>query len=273
MSNIVVYNKEGGYTGFLGNVLFQTAATIGIAVKNHMEYCFPPKDYYKAFVGPIPQRGLTELPVIDYNELNFHYDEVSFYPMPDSCNRNLKGYYQSGKYWKHCEDLIRSTFDFTEDIIKYIAYKYVSNMQPSKICISIHVRRGDYLNSPEHHPTLGVIYYQKASEIMEDILGLPKDALHYVVFSDDMNWCKDNLLKTLTGRVTFAEGNSQEQDLYFMSICQHNIIANSSFSWWGSYLNANPDKTIIAPTKDKWFGPAYKDWNVNDLYLPSWILV
>ncbi len=272
MSNTVIYNKVGTYSGFLGNVLFQTAATIGIAVKNNMDYIFPPKDYYKAFIGPIPQQDCSTMDALDYPEKNYHYDPVDIYPGP---NRNLMGYFQSEKYWKHCEELIRSKFKFTDEIINYVNYKYLNNIQPSKTLISIHVRRGDYLNSPNAHPTLNMEYYLKAVGLMEDAIGLPKESLMYVIFSDDHTWCKDNFLRhsIFKDRILFAEGNDQAQDLCFMVACSHNIMANSSFSWWGGYLNNNGDKVVIAPSKEKWYGKDYKHWNLDDLYLSNWILV
>ena len=128
---------------------------------------------------------------------------------------------------------------------------------------SIHVRRGDYLNSPNHHPTQNMNYYMKA------IKKMPKDSV-FLIFSDDINWCKQNF-PDMPEKFKFIEGNKDYEDLYLMSACKNNIICNSTFSWWAAWLNSNESKVIMAP--DTWFGPAYADWNTNDLYCEGWIKI
>jgi hypothetical protein len=102
-------------------------------------------------------------------------------------------------------------------------------------------------------------YYQEAMKHFDD------DTL-FVVFSDDIDWCKsvfkgDNFI--------FITNEQDYVDLYLMSLCKNNIIANSSFSWWGSWLNKNEGKKVIAPSK--WFGRAYSDWDTNDIYTKNMI--
>jgi predicted amidohydrolase YtcJ len=91
--------------------------------------------------------------------------------------------------------------------------------------------------------------------------------VNWIVFSDDVGWCRENFRMD---RTHFVEGNLDVVDMFLMSKCKHNIIANSSFSWWASYLNRNPDKKVIAPKN--WFGPLMNK-GVEDLYLNNWILV
>ncbi len=155
----VIYNKTGGYTGFVGNVLFQTAATIGIALKNKMLYSFPSKEYYSYFKGELPQPS-PNIKTIDYNEPNYHYTDVILNQFD---NYNLIGYYQSEKYWSHCSDLIKSLFSFNDDIVNYVNKKYDWLFEKDTTLVSIHVRRGDYLTLPDHHPVLPISYYVDAT--------------------------------------------------------------------------------------------------------------
>ncbi len=128
---------------------------------------------------------------------------------------------------------------------------------------SIHVRRGDYLNSPNHHPVQNMNYYMKA------IKQMPKDSI-FLIFSDDISWCKANF-PDVPEKFIFVEGNADYEDLLLMSLCKNNIMCNSTFSWWGAWLNKNPNKKVIAPSV--WFGPAYANHNTEDLYCEGWIKI
>ena len=103
-------------------------------------------------------------------------------------------------------------------------------------------------------------YYRSAV----DLIG--KEKLFFI-FSDDINWCKNNF--DFIENKFFIENNKDYEDLILMSLCSHNIIANSSFSWWGAWLNSNPNKIIISPKK--WFGNKYNFHNTKDLYNEKWI--
>ena len=122
---------------------------------------------------------------------------------------------------------------------------------------SIHVRRGDYLGLPNHHPACPLEYYEEAMKQMDD-------SKIFLVFSDDFGWCKENFTNS---NVIFIEDNKDYIDLFLMTLCQNNIIANSSFSWWGAWLNQNENKKVIAP--NKWFGKAIQH-NTKDLIPPTW---
>ena len=128
--------------------------------------------------------------------------------------------------------------------------------------VSIHIRRGDYLQSPNHHPVISLNYCMKA------IKQFPRD-YKVVVFSDDINWCKTEAF--FGDKFKFIEGQTDIEDFYLMSMCVNNIICNSSFSWWAAWLNSNPDKIVIAPMDDRWFGPAYDHFDTKDLYPEEWI--
>ncbi len=282
-NGVVVYEKIAGYTGWHGNVLFQTAATIGIAISNGMGYVFPrsewTKNYFDAFVeGGIPQQeGLNSLPTTDYTERNYHYDPVVF--EDKTKNYNLLGYYQTKKYWAQYEDLIRKIFTFNDATRKYIEEKYSTILHPKAddpYLISIHVRRGDYLKHPNNHPVLPVEYYVAGAERIISMLDEKQKAkIKFVVCSDDLKWCKKEFsdVPIFKDRIIFAEGNDQPQDMFLMTLCSSHIVSNSTFSWWSSFLCENKNKIIIAPTKDKWYGVAYSQWNVDDLYRDEWILI
>lgn len=132
-----------------------------------------------------------------------------------------------------------NTIDCPREIEDDIFAKY-SNIRE---CVSIHVRRGDYLKYASSFYILDENYYHRAIEILED---KTNEKFKYLVFSDDIKWCKDNLkIKD----VDFFEDNDPTKCLYAMSFCKHNIIANSTFSQWGSFLNKNPNKLVVFPNK------------------------
>ena len=124
----------------------------------------------------------------------------------------------------------------------------------------MHIRRTDYTTSNGYHPVQTVEYYKKALEIIGEY-----DKLF--IFSDDIEWCRNNLK---FDNMIFIEGNTDIEDLYLISLCKHNIIANSSFSWWGAWLNKNPNKKVIAPSK--WFGDM-ANLNESDIVPEGWIRI
>jgi hypothetical protein len=111
----------------------------------------------------------------------------------------------------------------------------------------IHVRRGDYLNLPQYHPVQGFTYYDTALEFIQDRC----EDFNIVYVTDDPEWVGHNMIPRYGG--TVARGSAYE-DMCLMSICDYNIIANSSFSWWGAWLNTNKNKVVVSPRK--WFGPS-----------------
>ena len=182
-------------------------------------------------------------------------------------NVYLDGYWQSEKYFADIQDLIRREF----------IVRYEQDSQSAKIAegiartdsVSVHFRGADYLSDPETHHTHGVCepeYYEKAVRILQEKIASP----HFFVFSDDPSWCEKNL--HFDHPVTFITHNSEQrayEDLRLMSLCKHNIIANSSFSWWGAWLNANKDKVVVAP--NRWFSdPRY---DTGDIIPDGWLKI
>lgn len=239
-----------GYYGYLGNELFQAAATKALSLARRTGYAFPRNkpDLHKIF----NLTAADEFPILDmdrtavklHEEPHFHFDE-SFWDLPDWTV--LSGYFQSEKYFAPYAAEIRREFTF-RDPIPWPAFKG---------WVSIHVRRGDYLTFPHHHPPCQMDYYKAA---MAEFPGA-----HFIVFSDDIAWCK---LYLRGPEIEYSEGFSADRDLQRMKACDHNIIANSSYSWWGAYLNDNPMKRVIFPRR--WFGSAKASWDTKDLIPQGW---
>lgn len=160
-------------------------------------------------------------------------------------NTNIyyRGPWQCPKYFDDVESLIREKLIFPN----FSSDKSINLVNEIKDfeTVSIHIRRGDYLT----HKALGGIcdlpYYKNAIAKIETLVKKPL----YVIFSDDMDWCKENIKVDNARYIDWNSGEKSFEDMHLMSLCKHNIIANSSFSWWGAWLNNNPNKIVIAPNK------------------------
>jgi len=179
----------------------------------------------------------------------------------------LNGYWQSEKYFKDIEEVLRSDFKVIEPL-STINMKCAQQIITSN-AIAIHVRRGDYVSNPathQVHGTCSLDYYQEAMDLILSKVQEP----HFFVFSDDPKWALENI--RTDSPITYVCNNPPERnydDLRLMSLCKHFIIANSSFSWWGAWLSENDDKIVVAPAQ--WFqGIEYND---ADRLPESWIQV
>ena len=182
-------------------------------------------------------------------------------------NVYLVGYWQSGKYFKDIEQIIRQDFTLRHapDAENQKLARIIANTNSA----SLHIRRGDYVSNPvtyQYHGVCSLDYYRAAIETLTQTVKRP----HFFVFSDDIEWARQNL--RLDYPVTFVTHNGVEkdyEDLRLMSQCKHHVIANSAFSWWGAWLCTYPPKIVIAP--QKWFNKADRD--TSDLIPASWIRV
>ena len=262
-----------GRMGRLCNQMFQYAALKGIARKTGVDCCIP--HYTQAVDDGIGNMLRTELfdsfdldvkvgllnnghaPVV--NERHFHFDEELFKMCPDHVD--LRGYFQTEKYFKHIEKEIRSDFTFKDEILNPCKEMIESVENP----IALHVRRGDYIKNAENHFNLPIEYYDAA-------LGKFDDDRNVIVFSDDPVWCHDEGT-FVDDRFIISENEDNRVDLCLMSLCDDFIIANSSYSWWGAWLSTNKDKTVIAPAQ--WFGKTgyTKDHNTKDLIPNDWTII
>jgi hypothetical protein len=195
-----------------------------------------------------------------YREPFFHFDPDFF---KAGSHVYLKGLRQSEKYFKPFENEIRAILKFGQIANPHLMA--AADKIKSENSVSIHIRRNDYLAKISIE-VLGLMpseYYHRAIGTIKSKI---PDASFYF-FSDDISWVKENLH---IPDATFVSGDFSKtdfEDLYLMSCCRHNIIANSSFSWWGAWLNNNPDKIVIAPKK--WFNKGPKD--TQDLIPEGWI--
>lgn len=228
--------------GRLGNQLFQKAAAIGYGIKHGVKYS---------------TSGQHLRNRIDIIERKHNYQELPFEPFWEHQNVLLDGYWQSESYFSHCKDQILKEFGF--------------NWQHRPGWCSIHVRRGDYLKYPDKHPVVTASYLNKAINYI-----ISKGITQFIFFSDDIPWCRSYVqIGEWNTHVTirYSEGLSEKEDLELMSSCEHNIISNSTFSWWGAWLNRNPNKIVISPSKDNWFGPGNAHLDTTDLIPDYWIQI
>lgn len=177
---------------------------------------------------------------------------------------DIGGWFHTYHYFHEYERELQDIFLFKQNILK-IAEKYITDIknEESYPLIGLHVRRGDYLAlSSLNLPTN---YYEQALSVFYTELNNMYFKL--VVFSDDIEWCKSNIVGE---NVFYSENNSNYVDMCMMSLCDHNIIANSSFSWWGAYLNKSPNKIVVCPTD--YVGPSDSIHQfINGNYYPnSW---
>jgi hypothetical protein len=250
--------------GGLGNMMFQISTAYSFSLKyNKKMICDirnmsvphkPYSEYINNIFRKIEFSNNIENQII-FNENGFHYSEI---PKIEG-NVKLVGYFQSEKYFSNHRNNILELFEIDEKTKVFLNQKY-ENVINLETC-SIHVRRGDYTRLQDYHPTQSIDYYRKAIEIMGD-------EKYFLIFSDDIKWCIENF--NFVKNKIFISDNLDYQDLYLMSMCKNNIIANSTFSWWSAWLNTN-NKKIVVPKK--WFGNSYSYFNTNDLYCENWIKI
>jgi hypothetical protein len=198
-----------------------------------------------------------QLPMSYINEQHYHFDP-RILDLPDGVY--LDGYWQSEKYFADIVELIREEVSVKDPL----AGRNAELCQEIADCqaVSMHVRRGDYVNNEITHRVHGVCgldYYARAVEYIVSRINRPV----FLIFSDDPAWVRENI--RLDQPVRIVDHNDPEhgyEDMRLMSLCRHHIIANSSFSWWGAWLNSRLDKIVVAP--QRWFNEY--DADTRDLY-------
>ena len=279
---MIGYNRLGN-NGRLGNQMFQYASLRGIAANNNYDWCIPPENtsnnsnygIFDAFkLKNLKNVGFINGPTL--NEPGFDFDDGLFNNCPD--NINIDGYRQSEKYFKNISDSIREDFEFKDEIYEPCA-EYMNQFE-GKI-ILLHIRRGDNVGRPDWYPMPVVEHYEYLLEKYFD------DNTPVLICSDDLDWVKEQKLfkndrfhlsetrihyqhQTLNGAGRMETSLVPYYDLCMMSMCNGAIIANSSLSWWGAWLQRNIDKKVIA--QDPWFGEKLSFNNVSDLIPESWTI-
>jgi len=194
-------------------------------------------------------------------ELHFHFDP-KILDLPDDIY--LDGYWQSERYFKSIETIIRKNFTLKQGNTE-LDQNSLGSIGGTE-SVSLHIRRADYVTNQKTLNVHGVCspeYYYSAIEQIQ----AGRQNLRLFVFSDDIKWAKTNLKFDLPATYIDHGPEKNYEDLILMSRCKHNIIANSSFSWWAAWLNQNPDKIVIAPKN--WFLDETR--NTKDLLPEKWI--
>lgn len=253
--------------GGMANQMFEIAAAYSLALSNNDKCSFNFDDCYTPAQGNPSNKykdnlfkNLSEIKnynnfTSQYNEPKFSYNKIEYVN-----NLLLNGYFQSEKYFKEHKKEIQNLFYINPNDICFIKNKY-KNIDFNKT-VSVQIRRGDYLRSNGYHNVLDIEYYKKAMKYFDD-------SYYFIFVSDDIKWCKENFK---ADNYIFCEFESDILQFTLLTITQHSIIANSTFSWWGTYLNKNENKKVIAPSK--WFGDnssAPKD--TQDIYCENWIKI
>ena len=272
--------------GRFGNQMFQYAAIKGIAKNIGVEYTIPPvvgreiqhHNYglFEAFklstnknVGWLATRDTLQ-------EKQFHFDEEFFNSCQDE--KNILGFFQTEKYFQNVEDDLRQDFVFHDEILNPCK-EMINSLDENPIFL--HVRRGDptltdrgfkwaYTECSSQHPPQPLEYYEKALEEFDPDVPV-------IVFSDSTDWVKEQEIfsgdRFLISEPTdkYPDGSYIPYvDVCLMSLCSGAIIANSSLSWWGAWLQNGKGK-VIAPKM--WFGPTYSDKITKDIYCESWKVI
>jgi hypothetical protein len=291
---MIIVNLKGG----LGNQMFQYAIGFALAKKKKTNLFFdvrfineykisPPLGYVPRDIDldifgiklEIPSKK-DLLKVFQFNKkykirtlISIFLDKINFLVFRerkrtfDERFLNLKGkiwyldgYWQSEKYFNNLRKELLNIFNFNSLKKLEKNKKFLKNIL-SKKSVCVNVRRADFINIPEHD-VLNIEYYKKAI----DNFGVDKT---YIIFSDDIEGVND-MFNFLPNKI-FYTSNKDWLDLYTMSLCEHNIICNSTFSWWAAYLNENPNKVVITPKK--WFGSAYTHYDTSTLIPNEWVIL
>jgi|GEM_PF-984532 hypothetical protein len=253
---------EGKLTGQLGNQMFVIAATVSLALDHNATPVFP--GYLSDKSNNIPfyfERLFYHLNTVKpptssaYHEPFYHYN-----PIPYTKNIALHGYFQSEKYFKRHKKKILELFAPNPEIKKYLRAKY-QDLLAHPNTVALHLR------SYRDHDPEQKVFIQYGKSYCEKAMALfPEDAL-FVVFSNTMDACKQELA-SIQRPMLFIEEPCDYLDLYLMSMCKHNIICNSSFSWWAAYLNPNPEKVVVTPPC--WYTPS-SGLDDKDVVPPEWL--
>ncbi|WP_080240285.1 alpha-1,2-fucosyltransferase [Spirosoma rigui] len=223
-----------------------------------------PLEYVSKATKLLPNRSLPPL-FLFLKEKHFHFDERVVRARANCIT--LDGFWQSEAYFRDNAATIRRELTLTGTPSPEFNH-YERQLASTPTPVSIHIRRGDYVNHPEFSKTFGFVgldYYEQALRELNSRFS----ATQLYVFSDDKAWVRENL--PLPDNTVFVQNSGPDgdvADLVLMSKCHHHIIANSSFSWWGAWLNPKPDKLVVTPRH--WY-KQQPTWNTKDLLPSTWL--
>ena len=280
----MIGNNRIGCNGRLGNQMFQYASMRGIASVKGFDWVVPPENYdhtanYALFetfkMTNVQEKNIGFVEGETLKETIHCYDEN----LVDSCsdNTNLDGFFQTEKYFENIVDEIRSDFTFKDEYLKPCK-EFIDSLDTTPIFL--HVRRGDAIGKEHYHPVAPMSYYVEALKRFD------KDTPCFV-FSDDLDWCKsqdlfksdkflfnDNIerydYQSMDGSGSMQYTLLPHVDLCLMSLCSGAIIVNSSFSWWGAWLQNSRGKVIASKP---WFGPSASHLDTSDVVPDHWEII
>lgn len=282
MTNTVSIVLMGG----LGNQLFQIFALLSYSIDNNKSFQINDhtknmgitrSDYWTNFLSLLSQYVVSNDEWRNsriYMEKYHHYIPITNTPT----SFTLFGYFQSFKYFEHNLQTIKDKINYQEKY-SYVADKYFSSYIPiSKTPISIHFRVGDYKDKQDYHPVMELKYYIDSLKYIFKHDLATNNHLLFFFEEQDYDYVINKFIIPIKHfefpgglNITFQTIDHTIPDweqMILMSKCKHNVIANSSFSWWGAYLNDNEGKKICYP--EKWFGPKLSEKNTNDMFPTSW---
>jgi hypothetical protein len=271
---LIIVRLNGG----LGNQLFQYSAAYALALKKNDRFkidisgyqsSLPDKQTYRDFdlsdflisaeIANSDEVAKVKNPlgiiskihrVIEKKIFKTYY--IDWHPeiLSKTGNVYLDGYFQSEKYFLDYVDDILQEFILKPELSRQIDY-YISDIISKQYSVSLHIRRGDYVENPRtrsYHFVCDTAYFERAIEVMKSKFPL----IHLYIFSDDPDWVRNHLpLSVPATLISNGKGAANTlrpaQELVLMSCCHHHILSNSSFSWWGAYLNRHPEKVVLAP--------------------------
>jgi hypothetical protein len=236
--------------GRFGNQLFKWALVNTYAIDNNVHACFPEWHFFE-YINWIPN------PIPENVEFEVWNDPQVYTPLPQYKHLDLTGYFQDVRYFQHRKNELVQTLEFKQqykNMFQEILANDLPNWKDLKLAF-IHVRRGDYKMFPDCHPILDKSYYDEAIKLI--------DYDKCFVFSDDIQWCRENLDYE---NLVFLNFTNMYFDFYVMTLCHAAIIANSTFGWWGAYLGN--DKKVIAPKL--WFGHSLSHVDTTNLIPKEW---
>ena len=280
----MIGNNRIGCNGRLGNQMFQYASMRGIASMKGFDWVVPPENYdhtanYALFetfkMTNVQEKNIGFVEGEILKETIHCYDKN----LVDSCsdNTNLDGFFQTEKYFENIADEIRSDFTFKDEYLKPCK-EFIDSLDTTPIFL--HVRRGDAIGKEHYHPVAPMSYYVEALKRFD------KDTPCFV-FSDDLDWCKsqelfksdrflfnDNIerydYQSMDGSGSMQYTLLPHVDLCLMSLCSGAIIVNSSFSWWGAWLQNNRGKVIASKP---WFGPSASHLDTSNVVPDHWEII
>ena len=280
----MIGNNRIGCNGRLGNQMFQYASMRGIASVKGFDWVVPPENYdhtanYALFetfkMTNVQEKNIGFVEGEILKETIHCYDKN----LVDGCsdNTNLDGFFQTEKYFENITDEIRTDFTFKDEYLKPCK-EFIDSLETTPIFL--HVRRGDAIGKEHYHPVAPMSYYVEALKRFDE------DTPCFV-FSDDLDWCKsqdlfksdkflfnDNIerydYQSMDGSGSMQYTLLPHVDLCLMSLCSGAIIVNSSFSWWGAWLQNNRGKVIASKP---WFGPSASDLDTSDVVPDHWEII